>query len=414
MLGHYDVIMNLSEPQAPKPYVDATSPGGFKHIPALDGIRGLAILMVLGDHLLWANNQTGSAIFNALASVRESLWIGVNLFFALSGFLITGILWDTLHKPNFFRNFYARRTLRIFPLYYGVLLTLLALTPVLHFIWNGWQYFFLTYTANLALWGVGGLALSHVNINHFWSLQVEEQFYFIWPLAVYRLRNLRRLIIAASITCLAVLGIRTLLVIFHAHFSNKYLTMSPTFSCVDNILYGCILALLLRTQYRQRTLDLAPRVFSFCLACIVAMAISGHGLLYFNSAAQQTLGESLIGIGSTALIAMALLPASKTANLFDRPALRFFGKYSYGIYVYHYTISTDLSTPLRKIILAHTHSKAISVVVAALIVGSISVLVALLSFHLYESQFLKLKRFFAYHTSNAHATDPTMASSTTA
>lgn len=404
--------MAISEPPAPKPYVDATNPGGFKHIPALDGIRGLAILMVLGDHLLWANNQTGSVIFNTLTYVRESLWIGVNLFFALSGFLITGILWDTLHKPNFFRNFYARRTLRIFPLYYGVLLTLLALTPVLHFQWNGWQYFLLTYTSNIALWGVGGLGLPHVNINHFWSLQVEEQFYLVWPLVIYRLRNLRRLITVASITCLIVLGIRTLLVIFHTHFKSQYLTMSPTFSCVDNILYGCILALLLRTQYRQRTLDLAPKVFTFSLACLVAMAISDHGLVYFNSAVQQTLGESLVGIGSAALIAMTLLPTSRTARLFDRPTLRFFGKYSYGIYVYHYTISTDLSTPLRKIILAHTHSKAISVAVAALIIGSISVLVALLSFYLYESQFLKLKRFFSY-SGKTQASDLAKAPSAT-
>jgi peptidoglycan/LPS O-acetylase OafA/YrhL len=130
--------MTVSGQPAQRAYVDAANPGGFHHIPALDGIRGLAILFVLADHLLSSNPYTSSAVFNFLSAIRESLWIGVNLFFTLSGFLITGILWDTLHKPNFFRNFYARRALRIFPLYYGFLLTLLALTHVLHFEWNHW------------------------------------------------------------------------------------------------------------------------------------------------------------------------------------------------------------------------------------------------------------------------------------
>jgi peptidoglycan/LPS O-acetylase OafA/YrhL len=406
--------MTVSEQPVQTAYVDTTNPGGFRHIPALDGVRGLAILLVLGDHLLWANNQTGSVVFNFLVGVRESLWIGVNLFFALSGFLITGILWDTLHKPNFFRNFYARRSLRIFPLYYGVLLTLLALTHVLHFEWNHWQYFYLTYTANLALWGMGGLGLPHVNINHFWSLQVEEQFYLVWPLVVYRLRNQRRLICVALSACVAVLGIRTTLVIFHSHFTNQYLTMSPTFSCADNLLFGCTLALLLRTQYRQRVLDLAPRIFAICFVCLLAMAASDHGLLYFNSAIQQTIGASLLGIGSSALIAMALLPKSRTARLFDLPILRFFGKYSYGLYVYHYTLSTIFTMPLREVILKHTHSKAISVVGGALIVAGISMLVALLSYHLYEVQFLKLKRFFGYHAGKAHTNAASIPLSETA
>jgi peptidoglycan/LPS O-acetylase OafA/YrhL len=121
------------------------------HILALDGIRGVAILFVLYDHLFWSNPNSGNPIFDFLNAIRASSFVGVNLFFALSGFLITGILLDTVTSPNFFRTFYARRTLRIFPLYYGVLLVLLLLTRPLHFVWNGWQYFYLTYTSNLAL-----------------------------------------------------------------------------------------------------------------------------------------------------------------------------------------------------------------------------------------------------------------------
>jgi peptidoglycan/LPS O-acetylase OafA/YrhL len=390
----------------PKSFVDAANPGGFHHIPALDGIRGTAILLVLCDHLLWANHEAGSVVFNFLIAVRESLWIGVTLFFALSGFLITGILWDTLDKPHFFRNFYARRALRIFPLYYGFLLTLLALTPVLHFEWNGWQWLYLTYTANLALWGMGGLGLPHININHFWSLQVEEQFYLIWPLVIYRIRNRGRIIRAALVTCLCVLGIRTLLVLFHTHFPNHYMTMAPTFSCVDNLLFGCILALLLRTQHRKNVLAAAPKVFAFCSLCLLFMALTDHGLRFYNSAIQQTIGMSLLAIGCSALIAMSLVPASRTARLFDLRPLRFFGKYSYGLYVYHYTLDVLFTLRFRAIILHHTHSKAIAVVGGALLVATMSLFVAVLSYQLYEKHFLKLKRFFNYRTATPQSSAP--------
>lgn len=346
--------------------------------------------------MLWSNGQTGMLLFNLLSDIRESLWIGVNLFFALSGFLITGILWDTLQRPNFFRNFYARRALRIFPLYYGVLLTLLALTPILHFHWNGWQYLYLTYTANLAFFGMGGLGLHFININHFWSLQVEEQFYLVWPLVVFRIHKQLSLIRVALITCLCVLGIRTFLVIFHAHFTNKYLTMGPTFSCLDNLLYGCTLALLLRTTYRAKTLAFAPKVFAFCFSCLLLMAIQGHGLRFYDSAIQQTIGASLIGIGCAALIGMALHPQSRTARFFDVAILRFFGKYSYGLYVYHYTLDTIFTMRFRTFFLTYTHSKAIAVFGSALLVGSMSILVALFSYHFYEKHFLKLKHLFGY------------------
>src|SRR5256885_369126 len=137
-------IQNLRE--------DSDNPGGTVHIRALDGLRGTAILLVLFDHLFWANNQTGNGLLDLITKIRSASYIGVNLFFALSGFLITRILLETLREQNFYTIFYSRRALRIFPLYYGFLLFLFILTLPLNFHWNGWQYFYLTYTANLALW----------------------------------------------------------------------------------------------------------------------------------------------------------------------------------------------------------------------------------------------------------------------
>lgn len=99
-----------------------------RHDPALDGIRGLAILLVLAHHLFYIGDTLGNPVLQAIHRVQLSAWLGVDLFFALSGYLITGILWRSLGGPGYFRAFYMRRSLRIWPLYYGVLLVLGALS----------------------------------------------------------------------------------------------------------------------------------------------------------------------------------------------------------------------------------------------------------------------------------------------
>src|SRR5258708_25707021 len=138
--------------------------GAENHILALDGIRGLAVLLVLYNHLFWSNPISGNRIFDFLNEIRASSYVGVNLFFALSGFLITGILLDTVTSPNFFKTFYVRRTLRIFPLYYGVLLVLFLLTCPFHFAWHAFQYFFFCFIANLVLWSRPPFRLQRIAI----------------------------------------------------------------------------------------------------------------------------------------------------------------------------------------------------------------------------------------------------------
>ena len=306
-------------------YTDKENPGGFSHIPALDGIRGFAILLVLVDHLLWANNHTGSPFLDLLGDLRSSAFIGVNLFFVLSGFLITGILVNTVDIPRFFRTFYGRRALRIFPLYYACLLILIALTKPLHFQWWGVQYYSLFYIANIALWHHAYVNLGHFNINHFWSLQVEEQFYFVWPLVIYRVRKMETIIRICLIGCAIVLGIRTfiaIMLLLHI-FSNPYLTASPTFSCADNLLYGCCLAILMRTHWRSDVLRFAPRVLGLCAIILVALAIPNRGLDCWPGTSPvacaliETLGFSLLGISAAALVAMTLQPIVRKGGGFQ-------------------------------------------------------------------------------------------------
>lgn len=384
---------------------DAENPGGFAHVPALDGIRGLAILLVLFQHLFWSNLSAAHGILAVVAAVQNSSYAGVNLFFALSGFLITGILIDTLQVPHYFRTFYMRRTLRIFPLYYGVLVLLLLLTRPLHLVWSDWQYYDLTYTANLAVWRHNApLNLGFFNINHFWSLQVEEQFYLIWPLIVFRVRRPQALIRISLWVCGFILLLRVFFVLMAGRpgFTNQYLTYSPTFSCADNILFGCCLAALVRSSWRETALRWAPRVLAGCAAVLLLYGLRNHGLQYMTKVGESkiffmpTIGATLLGIASAASIAMTLKPGSRMEQMFRNSVLRFFGRYSYGIYVFHYTLDGLLTRPVRLFLDNHFHSKALGVLGGAMVVTCASVAVALASYHLYEKHFLHLKKYFRY------------------
>lgn len=374
-------------------------------MPALDGVRGLAILLVLFDHLFWSNSASAHGVLAIFAAVRDSSYAGVNLFFALSGFLISGILMDTLNAPHYFRNFYARRTLRIFPLYYGVLIVLLVLTRPLHLLWSGWQYYDLTYTANLALWRHNApLNLGVFDINHFWSLQVEEQFYLLWPLIVFRVCKPERLVRVSLVLCGCILLLRIFFVLMAGRpgFTNPYMTYSATFSCADNILYGCCLAALVRTPWRASVLQMAPRVLAVCGAILLVYGFRNRGLPFMTDpgAPQRlfmpTLGFTLLGISAASIIAMTLRRSSKTEIGFRNKVLQFFGRYSYGIYVFHYTLDQLLTGRIRRLVDAHVHSKALGVLAGALVVTCASVLVALASYHLYEKHFLHLKKYFSY------------------
>src|SRR5687767_2907742 len=160
-------------------------------IPALDGLRGIAIILVMLHHFTYYRPNSG--IDAQIASVLFFGWAGVDLFFVLSGFLITGILLDTRDSKRYFSTFYARRTLRIFPLYYLVLLlafVVLPKFPALHPVLLGqvgpvdlppqWPYWL--YLTNFSI-ADGGWVHGWVDVA--WSLAIEEQFYLVWPLMIW-------------------------------------------------------------------------------------------------------------------------------------------------------------------------------------------------------------------------------------
>lgn len=380
---------------AEKSQPDSSTTG--RHIPALDGVRGVAIILVLICHLFWSNaNPAGGVIIHLAAKFRAAGWVGVELFFVLSGFLITGILFDTLPDPHFFRNFYARRVLRIFPLYYGVFALLLIITTIRGEYWTSALFGYLTYTENLHTHGSVLTSATWININHFWSLMVEEQFYFVWPLLVFLLRSKRRISIAAVSIAIASLTLR--LVLAHAGVQNPYLLYAWTPCCLDGLAFGALLSMAFRSRFHQRIQTFALPVLIGCLVIVAGIWLRCGDFIPEAGSPVTTWGTFFLCLGFAALISATL----KAKSVFERTAsngtLRFFGRYSYGLYVYHYTIAGLIIGRLRPFVLVRSGSKFLSVLLPGLAALAVSILVAWLSFTFYESRFLLLKKRFHDHS----------------
>jgi peptidoglycan/LPS O-acetylase OafA/YrhL len=372
-----------------------------QHLPALDGLRGTAILAVLLCHYSSLLPQS-----SPLPGILTFGWTGVDLFFVLSGFLITGILLDTKNSPHYFRNFYARRILRIFPLYFGfltiILLLLLTLTfapfksldPLrpahnqdVHLLWT-LQPWLWTYTANFwlavhRLWG------DWIDIvAPLWSLSVEEQFYFVWPLIIFSFshRNLIRICLTIS---LAALLTRLILTSQGTNWFALYV-MTPT-RC-DPLAAGSLLALLIRLpngipRARRLSRSIGPAAF-------LLLILIGPGFNPFNHPWLADFLYSLLAILFASLLFWSIDPASLRGipnRFYELPLLQTLGRYSYCIYLTHLPLMH-----LTEFLLGYhpptTHWLPSLSLVA--LCTTITFAFSFASFHLYEKQFLKLKRHF--------------------
>jgi peptidoglycan/LPS O-acetylase OafA/YrhL len=398
-----------------KPAVEIAGPSRH-HLPVLDGVRGLAILLVLVSHLMLFNDRTGSRWGDSLSAVRGLGWTGVDLFFVLSGFLITGILYDTLHDPHYFRSFYMRRFLRIFPLYYGFLLFLLILGHWLQFQWGGRQFVLLTYTQNTGLWfpvtdfhpGIWA------DLDHFWSLAVEEQFYLFWPLLVFLVRERRRLIALA----LALSGIALLLrIVMYLHGASPLTIFMMTPCRMDTLLLGGAIALVLRGESKWVPRRSAIPIASAAVAIIVGYTVwnLGHDMRdgFFGS----TFGYLIIAIGCVAVLLSSLEIGSAAHRIFQWRFLRSLGKYSYGIYVLHIFVGRlfgvlafrALGMSLRNFLALHLHFRPLAVLAEFCATAAVVIFAAYLSYNLYEVHFLRMKRYFNYRRASRSQDESSIA-----
>jgi peptidoglycan/LPS O-acetylase OafA/YrhL len=379
-------------------HAHASGPPVEHRVPALDGLRGIAILLVMVLHFALYGSERPAGVFNRLAYTGLlSGWVGVDLFFVLSGFLITGILLNARGRQHYFRNFYMRRVLRIFPLYYASLFVFLFVLPTvmpgnaelqtLH-PETPW---YLLYLTNVRVaqdgWIPSGM------LGHFWSLAVEEQFYLFWPLVVLVCRT-RTLLYA----CIGILiGSPLLRLVLH-ETGNTTAAYVLTPARFDSLAVGALLAILANTGGLARCLRPA-RVLSVTSALgILAMAVRYRG---FPAEAYLigTLGYSLLAIffGSILVIALNAAPVTLPGRLLSSRVLKFFGRYSYGLYVVHQPVlfllpawwSVDAWQPaLGSWFMAYlVFSASATLLCLALALGSWYVL---------EDRFLRLKSRFAH------------------
>lgn len=313
------------------------------HIPALDGLRGLAVLLVLCYDCL--KIPAGGGLIVLLSRKMAAFgWIGVDLFFVLSGFLITGILLDTVGKRGYWKSFILRRALRIFPLYYATLLLVFVVLPALATAmrWgelNEWlaaaradQLWYWMYAQNW-LFAWRGLWPEERVLNHFWSLAVEEQFYLVWPLLLCCCRGKRLVAICLGLCGLA-LGLRCVLLLQGQPPVTPFVM---TITRMDSLCAGALLALGVRSAFwRRQGVRWAPWCFPGALLLVFGLD-AAFPILKSESLAAGSLGHTLIALLFVSLIAalLAIPDRHPLSRLFCGRVLILCGKYSYAIYVFH-------------------------------------------------------------------------------
>jgi peptidoglycan/LPS O-acetylase OafA/YrhL len=367
------------------------------HIPALDGIRGVAILMVVLCHLAPAVNSAKHGFVQVVARMADQGAIGVDLFFVLSGFLITGILLRSKSSPRFFVNFYGRRALRIFPLYY-FFLTLIAIGLFTIPAWKQYQnlrdhwpsYWFYGTNFVIARYDWGILGQKAFGLGYLWSLAVEEHFYLFWPFMVWLFSE--RALIRVCLVIIVIAPVTRALLPFVGLGPLAAYVLTP---CrMDALAAGALLAVLAHNKPPAEIL----RRFG-CIGLISALLFAAYYVQVvrhpgFADAAYSIAGYSIVAFMFATLICL-VLGGGWPATLMSWRPLRFFGVYSYGIYIYHGVLLGYLESwfSIRRMSFNTDHIW-IGVLPHYVLCVAGSALVAFLSYHLLEKHFLKLKRFF--------------------
>jgi len=399
------VLLTNAAATMSSPSTRITEPLSRRHIPALDGLRGVAILLVLGFHFAAAFPLVPESFAERLVGrLLQSGWCGVDLFFVLSGFLITGILYDTKSTSRYFRNYYARRMLRIFPLYYGLLIVCFVVIPRLSLLSaadcgriGADQPWYWLFCSNLKIAMDGSPSFGFVSgfAALTWSLAIEEQFYLIWPLLVFTCRRttLLRICVAMIVGALA---LRVGLILADVSRTSIYVLTPCRF---DGLALGAAISLVLRGQVDPVRMRSIARKVLVASGVALGGIFAWYGSLHAGLAITQSLGLTLLAFLFGALLTLAVLSSTesrivRTANM---RGLRTFGKYSYAIYLLHQLVFAGIERVIPPLELSRWLGNGLPAYSSCFIVASaISLLVAMASWYLFERHFLRLKRFFEY------------------
>jgi peptidoglycan/LPS O-acetylase OafA/YrhL len=368
-----------------------------QRLPELDGVRGIAILLVLFAHFSnFTRTVPLAGIDVGYYAVAPFGRYGVDLFFVLSGFLISGILLDAKTAPHhYFRNFYVRRILRIFPLYYGFLAFMIFVLPALAHLMHHAdagltqnihkiQWMFWCYVCNLGeLFGVN---INGTAIGVFWSLAVEEQFYIVWPFIVRfsSTRTLKRI-------CVTVIIVSMLVRVGLAASGRPWWMF--TFAHTDALCLGALAAILVRGPLPPLV---RPRILWVGAVVCGVLGVAADPLFagVCGPAIAETFQVGLFSLAFAALLLLAVVSPAEHwfARLLRVRVLIFFGTYSYGLYVVHSLVRAVLIRfwppfPCNGSFLVW------QVPYFCLALG-ISVGIAFITYHAYEKRFLNLKKRF--------------------
>jgi len=379
------------------------------HLPAqriavIDGLRGVAIISVLCFHISLFAIAPGDSPWERMFHGFTHLgWAGVDLFFVLSGFLITGILAKTLQREDYYRSFYFRRTVRIFPLYYLSLAIFFCLVPAAFSLWHRAgeipaftkppsQAFAWFYLLN---WRIGLCSFLSVpgGLSHLWSLSIEEQFYFVWPF-VMRMLTPRKLV--ATCAALLVTSLASRVVLFKLHLPDA--AYAWTFCRFDSLAVGAVLALCFRDRRHWRVVSKVALPVTVIALGTVAVLCSLQRSVSYADVWMGTGGITAWSIffGGLLVIALNAGESNIVSRILSSPSLRFCGRYSYCMYVCHQPLILALvrvgvnSANLTRIL----GSKILAVLSIYVVVFALVILISLTSWRLFEKHFLKLKELF--------------------
>ena len=368
-------------------------------VPELDGVRGLAILLVLCFHIFKrANYFTGNAVLLWLSEPARIGWIGVDIFFVLSGFLITGILLRSREKAHYFKNFYVRRILRIFPLYYLLVGGLLIFLPALDHnaglqTQSNWLYFML-YQQN---WLYIFQPEPSLMLGFIWSLAIEEQFYLLWPSVVYFL-NRKALVVASLGVVIFSLLIRIVMMQMQPLLSNYFSVPSffyySTVTRFEGLALGALIAIAFDSapMWKERLARWAWPVLILFSGLFLVAIFTGAPDPKSGNQFLEIWGYSFLVYSSGALIVLVttLSEGALLRKVFRNRMMTFFGKYSYAMYMIHLPLISILLDRMWKMG-RQNFSMWLGYVVISF--GG-TILLSLVSWNILEKHMLSLKRYF--------------------
>jgi peptidoglycan/LPS O-acetylase OafA/YrhL len=352
----------------------------MSRIPQLDAVRGIAVLLVFVHNIdIYPSLHLGL--------IAKNGWMGVDLFFVLSGFLITGILIDTKSSEGYFKNFYTRRCLRIWPLYYSTILFMFVIVPFLHpsdaqtifsersSPWWAYPLFLQNFLVPVPTAATGLLAVT-------WSLAIEEQFYLVWPLLVRFFSEAQLVKLALGVIFLS----PALRFYLSLHQVNIY---SNTFCRLDGLMAGALLALIVRSS------NFAPS--RFVTGAWITLIASAPLALVIDGPYTRWIVFSLVTLASVSFVYLALFSKESWLEaILTNRFLVYTGTISYGIYLLE-KIPADF---VKAFHLGKPPILGFSITAVA------TYALAVLSWNLLEQPFLRLKRFFDRAiTSHNQATD---------